>query len=673
MVDPSQLREATFDLLTRSPFDATAAITGRSAPAVDASVVDAAASDAGSPTTPPYFLQFDPAQARRAAGWIDRFYALAGETSDGDTALERVLAAAEDAAALDGVDLAKHALMVFITHHPQGRRLRMPTFFEREAHLLRGRRPFDRHPDRRPRRRPDGVLDETLLDYWREDPFFNEHHNHWHIVYPFFGVNGQLKDRQGELFLQMHQQMLTRYATERLGIGFPPIVPYGDFTTPIAEPYDPGLPGLTARPANVTPSDLPFVTVAQFASWRTRLQTAIDTGVYSQGQDVNNPIAVTIDNFGDTMESNIDSITPSPPGPEPGLPPASFPNFYGDYHNVGHALIGLATGLDVPPGPMLPTWTSTMDPVFYRWHQHLDDMVFDLQEKQPRNDFSDAPNVIIRSRNSDVITPSTDIILANADQIPDFSDVTVDKRAYGESMFGGAAWDQDFSRASGVSTDELRTLFRTATFTPTTGGDPIPITYLDSEQDWAYFIRVENRDDQDLLATIRLWLAPQDRANDRRSWIELDTFQANLPGEAQTIVFRASFESSVIKKVSGAGLRPPVLETPLGVPDADPDPVGDYCECGWPYNLLLPRGNPGGMRFQLMAMVTTNDIDMGGYGSTCGSVSMCGALGRPWPDQRPMGYPFSRRFPKNGKLLAQLRGMQNTSLRDLIIRHIPTP
>lgn len=52
---------------------------------------------------------------------------------------------------------------------------------------------------------------EQRLAYFREDIGINLHHWHWHMVYPYRGpleiVN---KDRRGELFYYMHQQIVAR-------------------------------------------------------------------------------------------------------------------------------------------------------------------------------------------------------------------------------------------------------------------------------------------------------------------------------------------------------------------------------------------------------------------------------------------------------------------------------
>lgn len=52
---------------------------------------------------------------------------------------------------------------------------------------------------------------EHRVAYWREDIGINLHHWHWHLVYPFEGdIRIVNKDRRGELFYYMHQQIMAR-------------------------------------------------------------------------------------------------------------------------------------------------------------------------------------------------------------------------------------------------------------------------------------------------------------------------------------------------------------------------------------------------------------------------------------------------------------------------------
>lgn len=52
---------------------------------------------------------------------------------------------------------------------------------------------------------------EHRVAYFREDLGINLHHWHWHLVYPAFGPPSVVaKNRRGELFYYMHQQILAR-------------------------------------------------------------------------------------------------------------------------------------------------------------------------------------------------------------------------------------------------------------------------------------------------------------------------------------------------------------------------------------------------------------------------------------------------------------------------------
>lgn len=53
--------------------------------------------------------------------------------------------------------------------------------------------------------------EEHRLAYFREDIGINLHHWHWHLVYPFEAAREVVdKNRRGELFYYMHQQIMAR-------------------------------------------------------------------------------------------------------------------------------------------------------------------------------------------------------------------------------------------------------------------------------------------------------------------------------------------------------------------------------------------------------------------------------------------------------------------------------
>ena len=115
----------------------------------------------------------------------------------------------------------------------------------------------------------------------------------------------------------------------------------------------------------------------------------------------------------------------------------------------------------------------------------------------------------------------------------------------------------------------------------------------------------------------------------------MDKFIATVrPG--RQVLYRPDTESSIIKR--------PAETSPGAVLRGGNDPdERSYCDCGWPYTLLLPRGDPDGMPFRLLALYTDASIDLIEPPEPCGSMSYCGAVDR-YPDARDMGYPFCRPF-----------------------------
>jgi tyrosinase len=140
----------------------------------------------------------------------DTLMATADQTP-GEDGLKAVLDEAERAMAGDP-GAASQALMMFITHHHAGSQLPIPALEERQpqivdlsARAMAGLARTDDDP-------------QTALAWFRTDPLANQHHEHWHVVYPHEGIpDGQghvtVQDRQGEIFLYMHQQMLARPAS----------------------------------------------------------------------------------------------------------------------------------------------------------------------------------------------------------------------------------------------------------------------------------------------------------------------------------------------------------------------------------------------------------------------------------------------------------------------------
>jgi tyrosinase len=498
---------------------------------------------------------------------------------------------------------------------------------------------------------------ENRLDYWREDPLLNDHHQHWHLVYPASGRPSPsgtvgLGDRHGELFAYMHQQMIARYDAERRAVGLSRVQPFDDYRADTGEGYDSEAWlwngsewfAFRARPAGARIGDLPPPprqpgwTIGEQETFRDRIFEASATGSFAvDGRQT----PIEADSLGNTAEASLRSVDDEPR------------DTYGDLHNMGHVHFAYYDN-QPPPGVMISTATAVRDPIFWRWHKHVDSVFHDWQKRQAPYDFSDGPPVRIRKAQAEGTIASIDIILCLKDGLP----AEFDGEKLGSDAFGYSddpdrnSWDEDFASATVTlptgetitTTDELRTEMAQRTVNLVgADGNPVQtsINYL-SHDDFFYFIRVENLSDQPQNVTARIFLAPETEVEDRASWIEMDKFLYRLDGSTRAVITRRADLSSVVRKPA---LKPE--DFTLGTEEPSPKTgQQSWCDCGWPYTLLLPRGTREGMRFCLFVMFSDgNDLALPEqHAEHCTSVSYCGLQDEEYPDKRDMGYPFSRPF-----------------------------
>lgn len=612
---------------------------------------------------PEVFSEFDSGERDRGIELASRLMRIANEVG-GDAGIAAALEEADRAESRERVaGLVQYAVKLFVTHHPEARaKLRLKPLEKRQPNLVRPSKAaaLDGEAGLAAVGGGGATPPEDRIDYWREDPLLNDHHEHWHLVYPAGGrpsaAGGvELGDRHGELFAYMHQQMLARYDAERLSLGLPRVERLDDYRARIPEGYDPGSLRFwtgrqwvlfRARPSNARISDLdPQTTIQNLEIARDNLLTAVQTGTFDiDGQQT--PVA--IDNLGNTSEANALSLDPAG-------------GTYGDHHNMGHVHLAYFD-LNNRPGVMISTATAIRDVVFYRWHKQIDSIFEAWQEQQAANDFSDAPPVKIR-----------DILLCRKDGLP----ANFDGKAIGAEAFGGDRWDTDFAAASTPlgsgemvsTTDELLTEMRKRTIELVDRfGDTVEeeIDFL-SHDDYYYFLRIENLSDQPQKLTARIFLAPerdgdgQEVWTDRASWIEMDKFIVHLQGGERSVVYRPAHSSSVVRKPA---LRPEDL-----TPGEDTSPKTNqqaWCDCGWPYTLLLPRGTVDGMEFRLFVMLSPGDDLKQPASEHCTSISYCGLQDTEYPDSRLMGYPFDRPFPQG--IGATVEQQDNMAMRTLRIR-----
>jgi tyrosinase len=601
------------------------------------------------------FSPFIRAHARRAAEVASGFFQVADERG-----LEEAVEAAERAAETEtSRGLVKRAVKTFVTHHAEARReLTLPSVEEVEGEdVAAGTRPAAPNLPEEPLP-PDAVdaaaipsltepAAERELDWYREDPFANDHHAHWHDVWNTDGIeehNGQLvtQARQGELFLYMHQQMLARYDTERRIAGLGQTVPFEPaYTQPITEGY--GARRYVSRPAGVSLRDIPVrpgveIGPSDLNGRYAKVDEALDDGRLNVssidlGPLDENQLGAAIE----PSDLHIDPQTDLDLGAAAG---------YENLHGLGHVLTSQAA--DPQPGDrwwgvMRYVETAIRDPFFYRWHRHIDDQSARLQQELDPTDLAEhAADVSFRG--------SEDVLLAFSDGVE-----SADFDAFARTRLGG----EQFDDPDGLATDVLTTRFRlsrvTAPIPPSEDGlgqETYWTTHL-THRPFGLFLRVEATSAQHV--TVRVFLVHAELADDRRMWIELDKFDRELE-QGVNLLGRPDALSSVIKRKG------------VDAPGAAPPGNGDaWCDCGWPYTLLLPSGesSAGGTEFKLAVVLTDWTSDNAGEPSSCGSMSYCGSRQR-YPDNREMGYPFNRPFP-NG-VLETLAAQPNIVVRDLSIR-----
>lgn len=524
------------------------------------------------------FSAFIPSELDRALALASELMKIAADTG-GEAGVAAALEEAERRASVEDVQLVRHAVELFIVHDPEAARLAIPPIpparLKRAGAQLAG-----------------AIGRESALDWFREDPLANDHHRHWHIVYPARGRPGpggvKLQDRQGELFFYMHQQMLARYDAERRGLGSGPVVPFSDYREPIGEGYEDRPAGQALR--DIDRQDTGPLLVSELEQQRDRLLAAVAAGAAENGAG---PKPLTSELLGALEEPTAGTL-------------------WGDvwHHGYGHVITAfvMAPHGGGQPGDIGDTSTAIRDPFFWRWHRHIDNANFALQEQAQPFAFDDAPDVTL-------------------------SDVEL-------------AFEADPSTPVG----ELKTMV--AKTDGVEHGDHEPFLWR---------LRAENPGDAERTVTVRIFLAPTEAVEDRRAWIEMDKFEQVLAPGANQIERPGRLASPARKPAD----RPPVL-----VQGPAQTPHEQYCRCGWPYHLLVPRGTPAGMPFRALVILTDWERDKVSGDDDCGSMSFCGSRDR-YPDTREMGYPFSRPLP--GGVAATLEALPTVHARDLMIRHDPRP
>ncbi|XP_039950679.1 phenoloxidase 2-like [Bactrocera neohumeralis] len=595
------------------------------------------------------FSLFIPAHRRIAGRLIDIFM---GVRSIDD--LQSVAVFARDRV---NPYLFNYALSVALLHRPDTKGLDLPSFAQNFPDKFVDSRVFrqvreeatvvpdgSRMPITIPRDYTASDLEpEHRLWYFREDLGINLHHWHWHLVYPFEAGDRAVvnKDRRGELFYYMHQQVVARYNLERFSNNLARVVRFNNLREPIAEGYFPKMDSLVSSRAwpprfeDTKLSDLNReldqinLDVSDMERWRDRIFEAISQGFATDESGNRVPLdnAGGIDILGNIMESSI--ISPNR-------------SLYGDFHNMGHVFISYSHDPDHRHlesfGVMGDSATAMRDPVFYRWHAYIDDI---FQEHKVRLPPYTLPEL-------------------------DYDGVTV--TGIQVSPEGGQA-------------NVLQTFWQQSDVDLSRGMDFVPrgnvfarFTHL-QHTPFTYTINVNNDSGAQRFGTVRIFLGP--KTDERRQgmlfkdqrllMIELDKFIVALnPG--QNTIRRRSTESSVTIPFERTFRNLDLNRPAAGSAD---ELEFNFCGCGWPNHMLIPKGLPEGLECELFVMVSNYDqdrVEQQLVGSCSDAASYCGVRDRLYPDRRPMGYPFDRLSRAGADRLVNFL-TPNMSIVDVVVRH----
>ncbi|RLU15745.1 hypothetical protein DMN91_011501 [Ooceraea biroi] len=506
--------------------------------------------------------------------------------------------------------------------------------------------------------------EEHRVAYWREDIGINLHHWHWHLVYPFEGnINIVNKDRRGELFYYMHHQVQARYNCERLCNRLPRVKRFHNWREPIQEGYFPKLDSLVAdhvwpaRPAGAVIKDVhrPEIylsyDVQDLERWRDRIYEIIHTGTYidSRGERVPLTEFEGINVLGNIMESSILSPNRS---------------VYGDLHNLVHMAISYCHDPDHRYlenfGIMGEPATAMRDPIFYRFHGFTDRVFLEYKNTLPEyslQQVSAHTPFLYRYRLSVYFSNLYCISLFQLSfagvEITDIWVQTPDQSANVLTTF----WKQsDIDLSRGLD------------FIPR-GSLPVRFTHL-FHTNFTYSIVAINRN-APRRGTVRIFIAPKrnergmlyEFIEQKELMIEMDKFTVLL-GPGRNTIERKSTDSSVTI---------PFEKTFRSLDEnrSNDNEEFNFCGCGWPQHMLVPKGTEEGFPMELFIMISdyTGDEVQQEEPTRCrDAVSYCGLRDRKYPDARPMGYPFDRRPRAGVDTLAQFL-TSNMAVTDITVRH----
>lgn len=498
-----------------------------------------------------------------------------------------------------------------------------------------------------------GMLnDETKLSYFTEDIGWNSYYFYFHIDYPFwmngteFGLN---KDRRGEQFLYMHQQLLARYYLERLSNRMREI-PEFQWTQPIETGYDPhmhyynGVSFASRKNFYDLSATEEYDTLDLIDDYERRIRDLIDFGYYTtrDGVRIDMRQPESVEYLGNIIQTNPDSVDT---------------RFFGYYLLLSHKLLGgstldYASNYKIIPSVLEHFETAMRDPVFYQLYKRVVKYFYRFKK---------------------FLTPyqSTELSLPG---------VTINNVTVGKLTTFFEYYDSDITTVAESIPLPNMTAYISSIGTKKTKKVPKPPKTISISarqirlNHKPFVLSVNITSDKPQKVVFRTYLGPKYDTdgnvlslNDNRdNFVELDQFQYDLPAGLISIVRNSKdFCYTAKDKTSYTELYRKVMLALEGIVPIFLD--NSEAHCGFVDRLILPKGWIEGLPMQLFVMVSPYVAPEKPQFSTYDPTVSCGiGSGSRFVDKLPFGYPFDREIDED-----QFK-VPNLFFTDVLIYHKST-
>ncbi|XP_058465153.1 hexamerin-1.1-like [Malaya genurostris] len=450
--------------------------------------------------------------------------------------------------------------------------------------------------------------DEGDLAYYTEDIGMNSYYFYYMLEYPtFLGGDdfGLDKDRRGELFLYMHQQLLSWYYLERQSNSLGSIEML-DWKFPLKTGYYSmlrywnGVP-FRSREHFFTLNKDDYVKLDQILEYEHRFKETIDRGYYilSNGTRVDLRTSAAVDVLGNMINSNVDSIDQE---------------YFQAIEMQARSILGRSSNYQLNdelwPGPTMHYETSMRDPLFYQYVERMLGLYWQYKSYLPPYTYDELNFNGVEIKNLVVDKLITFFEYYHADisnGLPFNSNSSPNRSTWNFTVFARQKRlnHKPFGYALTVHSN----------FT----GKGVIRTYMGPK-----FSNIRQ-------LTIL-----------KKYYVEMDQFLVDLV-KGENIIKRNTrdFYYNIRDRTTYTELYKQILRA---INEREKF-VLDMSEahCGWPDRLLLPRGLPNGYEISFFFIISPyQEPQVTQYSTFTSSISCGVGSGSKYIDDLPFGYPFDR-------------------------------